>query len=205
MHIWILRLASDTQTMFSLLLLVLHILSHSVAHFGDWSDYVDLSYTFSDATIFFPGQTPFSLTKTFEWPRANATSKSRPGESQAREYYQAFSFCMGEHGGTHLDAPYHFWESGWTVTDIAPDRLLDVPGAVIDVTSTVEKAASPEKYELTVANVMEHESKHGEIPKGGVVLVKTGWSRYWGDKTNYLGMGVGANDTRTLAFPGKQN
>ncbi|ODN00638.1 Kynurenine formamidase [Orchesella cincta] len=41
-----------------------------------------------------------------------------------------FSFCMGEHGGTHVDAPYHFNPLGWKLSEIPVERLTDVPAAV---------------------------------------------------------------------------
>lgn len=33
-------------------------------------------------------------------------------------------FCTGEHGGTHLDAPFHFHKFGWKVAEIPIYRLL---------------------------------------------------------------------------------
>lgn len=34
---------------------------------------------------------------------------------------------MGEHVGTHLDAPIHFAQNGWSVDEIPPERLIS-PG-----------------------------------------------------------------------------
>lgn len=36
-------------------------------------------------------------------------------------------FCAGEHGGTHFDAPYHFYKNGWTVGQVPLSNLI-VPG-----------------------------------------------------------------------------
>lgn len=33
-------------------------------------------------------------------------------------------FCTGEHGSTHLDAPYHFHKYGWKVGDIPLHNLI---------------------------------------------------------------------------------
>lgn len=38
--------------------------------------------------------------------------------------YAAKDYCSGEHGGTHLDAPYHFNKEGWRVADIPIERLI---------------------------------------------------------------------------------
>lgn len=39
-------------------------------------------------------------------------------------WYAANSFESGEHGGTHMDAPYHFYETGWQIGDIPLERLI---------------------------------------------------------------------------------
>lgn len=39
-------------------------------------------------------------------------------------WYAANSFESGEHGGTHMDAPYHFYKSGWQIGDIPLERLI---------------------------------------------------------------------------------
>lgn len=38
--------------------------------------------------------------------------------------YSAYEFCMGEHVGTHLDAPYHFNQNGSTVEKIPLNKLI---------------------------------------------------------------------------------
>lgn len=38
--------------------------------------------------------------------------------------YAMNEFCAAEHGGTHLDAPYHFYEHGWKVGEIPLDRFV---------------------------------------------------------------------------------
>ena len=41
----------------------------------------------------------------------------------------------------------------------------------------------------------------GAIPDGAIVLVRTGWGRFWPDKKRYLGSDV-PGDTAHLHFPG---
>lgn len=38
--------------------------------------------------------------------------------------YAANEFCCGEHGGTHLDAPYHFYKYGWKAGNIPLEKLI---------------------------------------------------------------------------------
>jgi kynurenine formamidase len=109
---------------------------------------------------------------------------------------------MAEHGGTHIDAPFHFYEDGWTVDRIPPHNLIDVAATVIDVSGAVNSAIVPGHFELEVSHVIDHEKRTGKVvPFGGIVLVHTGWSRYWPDKIKYLGWS-NETDVPTLNFPG---
>jgi kynurenine formamidase len=79
----------------------------------------------------------------------------------------------GEHTGTHLDAPVH-WVSGRDgedVSQILPGRLV-APAAVLDVTEQV--GADPD-FVLEVDHVRAWESEHGGLPRGGWLLLRTGW------------------------------
>lgn len=83
---------------------------------------------------------------------------------------------LGEHTGTHFDAPVH-WITGKDLPDntcdtIPPERFVG-PACVIDVTSQVE--ADPD-FLLTAEHVQAWETEHGPIPRGAWVLLRTGWS-----------------------------
>lgn len=84
---------------------------------------------------------------------------------------------MGEHTGTHFDAPVH-WITGRDLpnnaTDTIPARQFVGPACVIDVTAEV---AANEDYLLDVAALERWESRHGRVPRGAWVLLRTGWSR----------------------------
>ena len=97
-----------------------------------------------------------------------------------------------EHAGTHLDAPAHFVAGGVTVEGIAADRLV-VEAAVIDI---ADACADDPDHVLEVAEVLAHEERHGPVPAGGAVLVRTGWDRHVRDADRYLG------PPDALRFPG---
>lgn len=81
---------------------------------------------------------------------------------------------LGEHTGTHLDAPTH-WISGRegrSVADIEPSRLLG-PAFVIDRTDEV--AGNPD-YLLEPADFEAFEAEHGQLPAGAWLLFRTGWA-----------------------------
>ena len=83
---------------------------------------------------------------------------------------------MGEHTGTHFDAPVH-WITGKDLAentcDTIPARRFVGPACVIDVTAEVAK--NPD-FLLMPDGVTAWEGRHGRIPQGAWVLLRTGWS-----------------------------
>jgi kynurenine formamidase len=90
------------------------------------------------------------------------------------------NISMGEHTGTHFDAPVH-WISGKDLpngsVDTIPAGNFIAPAAVIDISA--QSVANPD-YELTVADVTAWESLHGRIPPRSWVLLRTDWSKRGG-------------------------
>src|SRR5262245_35528653 len=83
---------------------------------------------------------------------------------------------LGEHTGTHFDAPIH-WITGKDLpenaTDRIPPRRFVGPACVIDVAVEVEQNLD---FLLTPERVQQWEAEHGRIPGGAWVLLRTGWS-----------------------------
>jgi kynurenine formamidase len=88
-----------------------------------------------------------------------------------RDGYYSRRITLPEHHGTHIDAPAHFADNGWTVDRIPVDRLI-APLVVIDVREKVKK--NPD-YAVSMEDLAEWEKKHGHVPRGAVVLANTGW------------------------------
>ena len=84
---------------------------------------------------------------------------------------------MGEHTGTHFDAPVH-WITGKDLSantcDTIPVARFVGPACVIDVTAEVDK--NPD-FLLMPSHITAWEQRHGQIPAGAWVLLRTGWSR----------------------------
>jgi len=151
---------------------------------GRW---IDLTHDFSAETIYWPTAKPFAL---------EVVSAQR---TPAGYYYAANNFSAAEHGGTHLDAPVHFAEGKWTTDQIPLDRLLG-DAVVVDVQSGADSSAD---YRVDVTALDAWERKHGAIPAGAIVLLRTGWSRRWPDRAKYLGTArTGAGAVAELHFPG---
>ncbi len=93
-------------------------------------------------------------------------------------------FETGEHVGTHIDAPCHFWETGWTLDKIPIDRFI-APAVMVDIRS---KASDNPDVNLTLGDLQGWEAGHGEIPRGAVVFQCSGWSEKYGvDDVGYWG------------------
>jgi kynurenine formamidase len=95
---------------------------------------------------------------------------------------------LGEHTGTHFDAPVH-WISGKDLPDnrcdtIPPARFVG-PACVIDVSR--EAAADPD-FLLTPERILAWEEQHGRIPAGAWVLLRTDWSKRT-DSAAFLNVG----------------
>jgi kynurenine formamidase len=146
---------------------------------------VDLTHPFDEHTIVWPTNRPFVWQKT-AW-----------GTTPEGYWYASGTFAMSEHSGTHMDAPIHFAQGGLTLDEIPLQQLIG-PAVVIDVTRAVER--DPD-YRLTVADIADWEERHGRIPDGAIVLMRTGWDRYWPDPKKYFGTEA-PHDPRTLHFPG---
>lgn len=120
---------------------------------------VDLTYTFDAATIYWPTEKGFEL------------ERGPHGKTDAGYFYAANRFRGPEHGGTHMDAPIHFSESGATADEV-PLASLVGPAVVVDVSA---KAAADSDYRLAVADLEAWEADHGRIPAGAIVLMRSGW------------------------------
>ncbi|WP_406549364.1 cyclase family protein [Cronobacter malonaticus] len=86
------------------------------------------------------------------------------------------NFSMGEHTGTHFDAPAH-WISGVDVDNNTVDTI-DVKnflGEAVVVDAT-EHVSENDDWILTEEYLREWESRNGQIPDQAIVLFRTGWS-----------------------------
>jgi kynurenine formamidase len=147
---------------------------------------VDLTYAFDESTIYWPTDTEgFRHEQVFH------------GRTDAGYWYSTFNFAASEHGGTHLDAPIHFAEGKQSVEQIPIERLV-AQGVKINV---AEKVVQDRDYLLSAADVEQWEARLGRVPEGSIVLIETGWGRYWGDRLMYLGSDR-PGDASNLHFPG---
>lgn len=154
---------------------------------GSQDTLVDLTHSFDTTTIYWPTAEGFQL------------HEDAKGWQEAGYYYESNSFESSEHGGTHLDAPIHFAEGQWANHEIPLDRLIG-HGIVVDVS---DKVTADRDYQISVSDLQEWEAVNGQIPEGAIVLLRTGFGRYWPDRNQYLGTDLrGAEGVSQLHFPG---
>jgi len=148
---------------------------------------VDLSYPFDSESVYWPTAESFHLTKDFE------------GVTEKGFYYSAYKYSAAEHGGTHLDAPVHFSQGRHTVDQIPLEQLMG-SGIVIDVTKQCEDNSD---YQVTIKDFLAWEKKHGRIAAGSILLLRTGFGRFYPDRKRYLGTEErGPEAVAGLHFPG---
>ncbi len=146
---------------------------------------IDLSYPFDEQTIYWPTD------PSFHW------EKAKWGEATGGYWYASARYSASEHGGTHLDSPIHFG-AGQATVDALPLSKLIAPVEVVDIAPA---CARDRDYRLSAGDLDAWEAAHGPIPAGSIVLVHTGWGRFWPDKKAYLGSDV-PGDVMGLHFPG---
>ncbi len=151
---------------------------------GEW---VDLSHDFSEQTVAWPTAEMFKFETVFE------------GMTDAGFYYSAYQFAAAEHSGTHLDSPVHFARGKNTVDQIPLEKLI---GTAIVIDVSAQALANPD-YQISVQDFINWESQNGKLPQDTIVLLRTGYSKYWPDREKYMGTaGRGLSAVADLHFPG---
>lgn len=86
-----------------------------------------------------------------------------------------------DHIGTQFGPPAHENEYGATISDIPPTVALR-PLVIINVAA---KVAVDPGYQTTVADIKDWEYRHGQVPAGSVVMIRSDWSQRWNDPKRF--------------------
>lgn len=152
---------------------------------GKW---IDLSYDFSDQTLYWPNN-----------PSGFKLDTLAAGNTEGGFYYSSFAFTAPEHGGTHLDAPVHFSEKGLSADKLQLDQLTG-DAVVIDVSA---KASNNRDYLITIDDLTQWEKINGSIKENVIVLFRTGYGKFYPDAEKYFGtVEKGEAGIAKLHFPG---
>ncbi|XP_026759541.1 isatin hydrolase-like [Galleria mellonella] len=146
---------------------------------GDY-EFIDLTHPFDNQTVYWPNAQVFRFTKQI-------------GDYDATgSWYAANDFTAGEHGGTHIDAPYHFAKTGLHVGELPLTKLIAAL-IIIDISSIVNDDPKFVLYKTHLDHLLYYEDKPS------LLIFKFGWSKYFNDTKKYLGQNDNDN---TLNFPG---
>ena len=104
------------------------------------------------------------------------------------------TITLGEDTGTHFDAPVH-WVTGKdyanNTTDTLPPAQFVGPACVIDVSA---ESAADNDFLLTREFLLAWEEKHGRIPAGSWLLMRSDWSKRSG-KADFLNIDENGSHT----------
>ncbi len=142
---------------------------------------VDLSHALNDKAPYWPADNyrPFKLVTIATLEKDGVLSKA---------------FSSPEHCGTHLDAPNHF-ESNQPAVDKIPPAQFFAPAVMIDVSAY---AAKDPDFACQAKHVEAWEQRHGRIPDGAIILLNTGWAKFWDNPARFKNQDVRGR----LHFPG---
>ena len=133
--------------------------------------YIDLTHTLTPQGPVWKGFGP----ATFK-PSVNPDTGL--AYSYATDGFEATSYLLStDQYGTQLDPPAH-WAPEYPSIDELPATYAVRPLVVINM---VPKVRRDPKAFLHVADVRAWERRHGRIPAGSVVMVRSDWSKRWTD------------------------
>jgi kynurenine formamidase len=95
--------------------------------------------------------------------------------------------------GTQLDPPAH-WAPEYAAIDELPATFAVRPLVVISIVPQLRKN---DNYQMRVSDIRAWERRHGRIPAGSVVMIRSDWSKRWPDpalatQTRFPGITVAA-------------
>lgn len=94
------------------------------------------------------------------------------------------SLQMGEHSGTHMNAPISFHRFGASIDSYGVDSLV-LPVVVIDIR---QQSSANADYCLDREDVYRWECLYGQVPAGSLVLMASGWDRRWQSPGSFLNL-----------------
>jgi len=161
----------------------------------------DLAQPYFVGMPHYPTHPPFLFSLT----KKHGDLVTQTGVSSAAD-----AIALGTHVGTHIDALCHFSCGGklhggtpanavqsdsgglreHSVDTMAP---LLRRGVLLDIATQVNMDALPVDFTITPHHLETALlAQQAEIQKGDVVLLRTGWARYWNDGARYITGGSGA-------------
>jgi kynurenine formamidase len=148
---------------------------------------VDLSVTLSERL---PGTWPGHMNYAHHNWNWFAEFEGPTGRTRSEAPYQTNFIVIDEHCGTHFDAPTHFVPPpnsglplagplGSETGDKVPPADLMGPAVVVDLRFLSEEGELGVSPFITADHIRSFEEENGALQEGEVVLLRTGWDRYY--------------------------
>jgi kynurenine formamidase len=133
--------------------------------------YVDLTHTITPRIPVWAGFGPSKFGRT-------VNPETGKPYTYAKNGFEATSYSLAtDQLGTQLDPPAH-WAPEFPAIDELPATYSIRPLVVISIVAQVKKNPN---YALKVSDIERWEKRHGPIPAGSVVFVRSDWSKDWPD------------------------
>jgi kynurenine formamidase len=149
--------------------------------------YIDLTHTLTPRIPVWNGFGPSVFSPTLNPDTGQPYTYAADG-------FEATSYRLStDQFGTQLDPPAH-WAPEYAAIDELPATFAVRPLVVISIVRQVKQNFN---YHLQVSDIRRFERRHGRIPRGSVVFVRSDWSARWPDPalaalTEFPGVGLAA-------------
>jgi kynurenine formamidase len=130
--------------------------------------FIDLSHSFGPTTPVWSGFGQADFTPAFD-------PKTRKPYTIKDDGFRTTYYNMVGQYGTHVDPPAHFTEDGLTMDKI-PLKQMILPLIVLDNTTYQTK---DDNHAFSVADLKAWEKKHGKVPRGSFVALRTDMYKDW--------------------------
>lgn len=133
--------------------------------------YVDLTHTIAPGIPVWAGFGPSKFMPAID-------PKTGQPYTYAHDGFEATHYDLStDQLGTQLDPPAH-WAPEYPSIDELPATYTLRPLVVISIVAQVKKDPG---YQMKVADILAWEKRHGRIPAGSVVFIRSDWSKEWPD------------------------
>lgn len=144
--------------------------------------YIDLTHAFAPVQPVWPGFGPAKFKPAVAGQDIEGYVKKGEEFTYDKHGFVATAYDLTtDQYGTQLDPPSHWNPKGATISDLPPTFAVR-PLVVIDISG---KVSADQGYHLQVADIEAWEKKHGRIPEGSVVFVRSDWSKRWSDPARF--------------------
>ncbi len=144
--------------------------------------YIDLTHAFSPTIAVWPGFGNAKVRPAVAGRDIEGFVKTGEEFTYAKHGFVATAYDIPtDQYGTQLDPPAHWDEFGATISDL-PATYAVRPLVVIDIH---DKVAADEGYHATIDDIKAWEAKHGRVPEGSVVMIRSDWYKKWADVARF--------------------